>query len=56
MTKKTYMGLESRDNLVQELVRLYTNKNAPNIACITGERGSGKSYVVCKILNRWFSC
>lgn len=52
MIKKTYKGLESRDNLTKELVQLYINKNAPTIACITGNRGTGKSYVVNKIIKQ----
>ena len=52
MIKKAYMGLESRDNLAKELVQLYTNKNAPTISCITGNHGTGKSYVIHKIINQ----
>ncbi len=50
--EKIYEGLKSRDNLAEELVQQYIGKKTPTIVCITGSHGTGKTYVVQKIVNQ----
>lgn len=50
MIKKEYRGLDSRINLAKELAKQYTNKNASSTVCITGNRGTGKSFVMDNVL------
>ncbi|MBP3617720.1 MAG: hypothetical protein J6J38_06760 [Lachnospiraceae bacterium] len=52
MMKKVYNGLLSRAKLAEELAKQYIEKNAPSVACISGKRGTGKSFVMDTLLNK----
>lgn len=50
MTRETISGLNSRNNLAERLVQSYKTKTAPKITLLTGPSGSGKSFVINKII------
>lgn len=51
MKKRSVLGLEKRDELVDNLISNYISDNAEKITVLVGTPGSGKSYVLNKIVN-----
>lgn len=51
MKQQKISGLKKRDELVSNLINNYKNNSAEKITIISGPSGSGKSYIVNKILD-----
>ena len=51
MKTRSVLGLEKRDELVENLISSYTSDTAEKITVLVGTSGSGKSYVLNKIVH-----